>query len=279
MKAGFHAALVCIALVALSLPAVAYVIQGEDIPLSSDWARKTLTSSFLGNAVTGVPGASNGGKALSVVDNDNSKKLDIHTIGNTEDLLYLTTAAGALNGSATAVFRMKTTSDYAFSALSGNAGWERNIVLSFSTDGVWKKCVGFAVRPDGAAITNTTSTTVYGGVISANNTVWHTWTIVGRNFTTAGGVADVYLDGTIVVNGASLTGTTDSAIGSVDGLSVLAGMSGTTRDGTGSWMFDWVAYKAGVDPTWQPTIPEPGSLLALGSGLVGLMGFGIRRRK
>ena len=44
-------------------------------------------------------------------------------------------------------------------------------------------------------------------------------------------------------------------------------MAGPNRDGTGSWLFDRVAYKAGADPTWQPWGPEPGQITGVASSL------------
>ena len=279
----FHLVLLCVVLVSVSLPAIAaeYLIQAEEIISSSDWALKTLDTDLPADAVAAT-GASNG-EALRVVDNV-QVNLDPHTPGNNGDLIYTTTAVGGLGSSATAVFRMRTTSDQEFSPLSGSPaddGWERNIILSFSGGGAFRKCVGFAVRPDGAAITNTTATSVYPaypvGVVSVDNTTWHTWTIVARNFTSGGGSADVYLDGLKVIDNVTLNLTTDTAIGYIDGLSVAAAIAGTSRDGLGCWEFDWVAYKSGEDPTW-PGIPEPGSLVALASGLAALCGVAFRRR-
>ena len=274
-----------VALVVACVPAMAYVIQAEDILTSSDWAQKVAATSFPGTAVSGIVGAANGGQALSVIDNDKANPKDAHVADNTGDLLYVTTAAGAFNGSATAVVRMKTTAEFEFSALTGTPtddGWDRNVILSFG-DGVWRRCAGFAVRPDSVTFTNTTASSVYGGVYAIDNTQWHTWTIVGSGFTSASGSGsiDVYVDGgsAPVMSIASGLASTDTAIGYIDALSIGSAMGGSSRDGTGSWLFDWVAVKAGADPGWQPNVPEPGSLLALASGLIGLVGFGIRRRK
>ncbi len=277
MRLRLHVTLACLALVAFSLPAMAYVIEAEGIPTSADWELRTLYTQLPVEAVTGLADAS-GGSALSIIDDD-ATKLDVHAVNNTADIVYTHVSTEAFNGAATAVVRMKTTDDFEFSALSGSAGWERNVILSFSDGSSWRKCLGFAVRPDGVAFTNTTATSVYGGVYAVDNTQWHTWTIVGTNFGSGGGSFDLYLDGGATpVLSSTMNGTTDTAIGYVDGLSIGGAMGGTNRDGTGSWMFDWVAVKAGADPGWNP-VPEPGSLLALGSGLIGLVGFGIRRRK
>jgi hypothetical protein len=95
---------------------------------------------------------------------------------------------------------------------------------------------------------------------------------------------DIYRNGVKVIDNFTINGTsgltTDSAIGAIDGLSITAIVAGTTKDGTGAWEYDWVAYQAGEHSDWDPSaVPEPGSLVTLGSGLVGLVGFVIRRRK
>lgn len=271
MRLHVYTALLCIVLMAAAIPASAYFIEAENIPTSSDWT--------LYNELTNVEYDTSGGNLL-IIDGDGSPG-DAHT-GSPGDLVFTTQAAGPLNGTATTVFRVRTTGDYPFTELgTSGVGWERNIVLSFSKpdDPTYRKQVNLAIRPDKAAITNTIGSTIYGGEILGDNTDWVTWTIVGKNY---GMSCDIYRNGVEIFKDFTINGTsgltTDSAIGTIDALSITAIVAGANRDGTGSWEFDWVAYKAGADPTWNP-VPEPSSLFALGSGLAGLAGFAIRRRK
>ena len=255
MRLRMLVTLLCAAALALACaPAPAYQIEAEGILNNPDWVLKVPTTAIPAGAVAEA-GYASGNGALRIIDNINSQKIDIHAPDNIEDVIYTTTAAGTLNGTATAVFRIKATADYPFSGIAGTYsqnGWERNIVLSFSDGSTWKRCVGLAIRPDGAMVTNTTSNQVYGGIIPVNNMVWHTWTIVATGVTADAGTFDLYLDGVQVIASWKIPGSTDTAIGYVDGLSVMAGMGGSNRDGTGSWLFDRVAYKAGADPTWKP---------------------------
>lgn len=93
---------------------------------------------------------------------------------------------------------------------------------------------------------------------------------------------------------APLGGETLKLYASTDGIAkgdllwtVVSGGTGGTADantfklgggptGAGFAIGNTYILEAG---TGAPVIPEPGSILALASGLVGLMGFGIRRRK
>ena len=86
---------------------------------------------------------------------------------------------------------------------------------------------------------------------------WHTFTITRTN-----GAVTWYVDG---VADRSFTNVTDSGMGVVT--------IGAAASGTNNSFFDDV--KVTTDLT--PSVPEPGSLLALGAGLVGMIGM-LRRK-
>lgn len=266
---------------AASAPAMAqqYVVQGEAIPASADWDVLTAESEF----VTAAPiadAAALGGSALQIID--------AGTLA--EDVLMLgTAAAGGFGGAATAVVRIKTSNAADFGA---DDPWTRNIILSFvqqtSPTTKTRRAVGLSIRPDSATVTNTLGTQAYGGIVAGSNTQYVTWTIVGRNY---GYNFDVYRDGQLVMNNVAGASASESAIGAFyNGNStlgadclVLGSMTATGTaypgTGTGAWIVDWAAVKPGEDPTWNPMVPEPGSILALSGGLVCLAGCAMRRRR
>lgn len=269
MKPHGFLILLCVAMLAIAcVPATAggsYKIEAEDLTTSPAWTKVTAGNLYAGNKVP-ADGARSG-YALSIIDSikvspPDNKPHDMHGTGgatNVEDLLYRNIAdpgefAFGFANNATAVFRIKTTDEQAFST----EAWERSIILAF-TDGAYRKCVGFAVRPSGAVICNSGGGTTYGGVIPSDNTVWHTWTIVGKDMSSTGGKVDVYLDGARVISDLALNLTADTILANsgtyINGLGVGSTVSGTVNDGTGSWLIDWVSYKQGVHPKWDPWVP------------------------
>ncbi len=136
-------------------------------------------------------------------------------------------------------------------------------------------------------------------LIPVDVTEYHTYTLVMKN----GGVYfDLLIDGLSVFGNNpdgtpidSIIGTsgssTDSALkpggakleGLMFGIHSLGNYAtgdANVSGGTGSVALDWVAAKGGADYNWDPwaNVPEPGSMLALSTGLLGLLGL-IRRRR
>ncbi|MDH7601343.1 MAG: hypothetical protein QHI38_04265 [Armatimonadota bacterium] len=235
----------CLSLCFGQAAAAAYFVEAESILDSPQWVNVTAAGSTVSAYVVTEPSAS-GESGLCVIDGG---------MASADNFLYYTTAGGTFeNGCATAVVRMKVTADVGFSG-----PWTRNIILSLNRGPKSsRRGVGLAVRPDSAAVTNTLGTQIYGGEIPGDNTRWVVWTIVARDY---GYYFDVYRNGVKVVDNASNGSATESAIGGSVGIDALV-IASNPAGGTGSWLFDWVAYKSGEDPYW--CVPEPGLSTLLG---------------
>lgn len=211
-----------------------------------------------------------GGSGLKIVDN--------RTADDTGKLLIRGVSTFPFGGSATAVVRMKTTADQAFSALKSpldaSGPWGRSFILIFTTAtpgdlAPVKRAIGLAVRPDSAMVVNSSGLSVYGSAIPGDNTHFVTWTIVGQNH---GNDFEIYRDGVLVSSGSTNSspeptlsiGSPNGGLDGYDGV-VLASTPNITA---GSWIFDRVAYKAGADPTWQPWAAPTGSV----SGVISKVG-------
>ena len=232
----FRIWLLCLALAICTAPAAAYVEQAENIPglLGTTWSNKTSASKASVSVITD-PLAS-GGQALRIVDSSTSANDD-------GKLIYMTTAAGALNGSATAVIRVRTDYDSTFTN-----NWNRCCILSFvigPTHGTTRRAIGLAIKQHDAAVVNNLGATIYNGPVAGDNTDYVTWTIVARDY---GWKFDLYRNGVKVIDNWDNGSASEGNIGAMDGLSIAASSS----NGTGTVIIDWVAYKAGEDPTWNP---------------------------
>jgi hypothetical protein len=111
----------------------------------------------------------------------------------------------------------------------------------------------------------------------------HAWLVGADGATKTAGVVTI----TAWLAGADLDGTVAVSVQGL-GADWAAPLNTTTatRGTVSAPLMTWTANYDGInDVQFQvnastvTTIPEPGSILALASGLVGLIGFGIRRRK
>lgn len=201
-----------------------------------------------------------GGGAFQIDDNLSS--------GDSAKIFIRNVSGTAFNGVATAVIRVKTTPDVVFSGSSiadpsSSNVWSRTFVLSLYNSSLTssRKGIGLAIRPDVAAVMNNNSTTIYGGKVWGDNTHWVKWTIVAYHNGSAdsGNLKfDLYRNGvlasqltTYTMNSSLETVVRTGYTNGFDGVYLSTGPNG----GMGSWKFDYVAYKAGADPTWDP-IPD-----------------------
>lgn len=124
--------------------------------------------------------------------------------------------------------------------------------------------------------------------IPIDMSVYHTYTVATYAVSgTTGFYTTVLVDGVSVFDADAFGNPNYYLVNSAkqgaapSGAAIEFGLTGNAAiNCAGSVAIDWVAYKAGNDPYWVPTaiVPEPGSLLALSAGLIGLVGF-IRRKK
>ena len=108
--------------------------------------------------------------------------------------------------------------------------------------------IGLCIRPNRVAITNNTGRTVYGEV-ACDNTHFVTWTIVASN---NGNSFEVLRDGVSVMSGTSGSNVESVLDRPADGVYICSAPNAVS----GSWLFDYVAYKAGADAAWVPVPPD-----------------------
>lgn len=262
---------VLLVIVTASISAVSadpYVIQGEGIIASADWVNKVGPG---GTVATDSGNVSDGGAsglfALHVLDADST------TAGQ---WIRTTTAAGAFGGSATTVFRLKTAP--ASSPAYGGTVYARSVILSFVQDGArTRRAVALAFRPDKLAVATTTSAVVGGAELFADNTSYHVYTIVARDF---GYNFDVYRDGVKIFDNIANNSASESSIGGTAGLDAVSVGSSIGNARTDVYL-DWIGYRAGEYPSWVPVnpVPEPGSIVILASGLATFAASRLRKRQ
>ncbi|MEN6356767.1 MAG: PEP-CTERM sorting domain-containing protein [Armatimonadota bacterium] len=153
-----------------------------------------------------------------------------------------------------------------------------------------------AFTPLGAAVSAEATYAVFSNNDPVNGTLGHTlkfttspvaWygTVVGRG----GYTGDIYLRFFSTTTASKLAGGTwylykgiqTVVDGKVKAEALDSGKFATTES---SWATSTFGSKFQSGDNWTltqgiPDVPEPGSMLAMMSGLVGLVGFGIRRRK
>jgi hypothetical protein len=122
---------------------------------------------------------------------------------------------------------------------------------------------------------------VSSGVVASGGVVTAEWLdmriIVGTD-----GIWNAYVGetGNLILNSTSAGSTPCYGILNNDpGNGFFLGSMGGSSTTDCRYLLDYVRVVANADPTAHFDVPEPGSMLALASGLVGMAGFALRRRR
>lgn len=273
MKLRSYLIPLCVAALAMTcVPALAqYVTECENISPPADGWSVCLSAT----AAPGTPSNvmkfnvsdpyAYGGSGLKVIDG----------LTGTDGNLFLRGISSVpFSKQATVVVRLKTTGDEAFTA----SPWSRTLILSFLSESTTKRAIGLSVRPTATAVINSNGDTFYPGSFqyACDNTRFVTYTICGSVDDGVGSAkrasAEVYRNGNLIIStGATINSSPETQIhnGSPDNKGYDMVVLGSAPSAcAGSYIFDRVAWKAGLDPAWQPWGTPTGSI----SGVISKVG-------